>query len=153
MHEKNWIEILVGVVVSVGLIVFAASPIVTWNDKLLFVLTDSSTLTHYWSIFRATGRIIWPVNYLIYIVVIVCNAKLWDSVLEKSRLQYRKTAVTAGTVTIAVCCFLQVFDISGRLVDLRKQFVKKNICFTFPRSSLGGTFRERKSETFGLGVK
>ena len=125
--KKNWIEILVGVIVSVGLIVFAASPIVTWNDKLLFVLTDSSTLTHYWSIFRATGRIIWPVNYLIYIVVIVCNAKLWDSVLEKSRLQYRKTAVIAGTVTIAVCCFLQVFDISGRLVDLRKQFVKKEI--------------------------
>lgn len=123
--KKNWIEILVGVIISVGLILFAASPVVTWNDKLLFVLTDSSTLTHYWSIFRATGRIIWPVNYLIYIVVIVCNAKLWDSVLENGRRQYRKTAVIAGTVTIAVCCFLQVFDISGRLVNLRKQFAKK----------------------------
>lgn len=123
--KKNWIEILAGMIISVGLILFAASPVVTWNDKLLFVLTDSSTLTHYWSIFRATGRIIWPVNYLIYIVVIACNAKLWDSVLENSRLQYRKTAVIAGTVTIAVCCFLQIFDISGRLVDLRKQFAKK----------------------------
>lgn len=123
--KKNWIEILVGVIISVGLILFAASPVVTWNDKLLFVLTDSSTLTHYWSIFRATGRIIWPVNYLIYIVVIVCNAKLWDSILENSRMQYRKTAVIAGTVTMAVCCFFQVFDISGRLVDLRKQFAKK----------------------------
>lgn len=49
------IEILVGILISVGLIVFAASPVVTWNDRLLFVLTDSSTLTHYWSIFRSTG--------------------------------------------------------------------------------------------------
>lgn len=28
-------------------------------------------------------------------------------------------------MTIAICCFLQIFDISGRLIDLRKQFVKK----------------------------
>ena len=122
--RKNWIELLVGVIISIGLILFAASPVVTWNDKLLFVLTDSSTLTHYWRIFRATGRIIWPVNYLIYVAVIVCNAKLWDSIFEKRRLQYKKTAVV-GTVTIAICCFLQIFDISGRLKDLRKQFVKK----------------------------
>lgn len=88
--RKNWIELLVGVIISIGLILFAASPVVTWNDKLLFVLTDSSTLTHYWSIFRATGRIIWPVNYLIYVAVIVCNAKLWDSIFEKGDCNIKK---------------------------------------------------------------
>lgn len=123
--KKNWIEILAGVLVCVGLIMFAASPVVTWNDKLLFVLTDSSTLTHYWSIFRATGRIIWPVNYLVYVTVIVCNAKLWDIVFEKSRLQYKKAAIGVGTAIIALCCFLQIFDISDRLMNLRKQFAKK----------------------------
>ena len=54
--------ILYGTVVilmSVGLILFAASPEVTFGDKLLFVLTDSSTLTHYWGMFRSSGRIVW----------------------------------------------------------------------------------------------
>ena len=106
---------------TVGLVVFAASPVVTWNDKLLFVLTDSSTLTHYWSIFRSTGRIIWPVNYMIYIAAIVCNAKLWERVFEKSGGSGRKAAA-AGTVVVALCCLLQIVDISGKLAEQRVQF-------------------------------
>lgn len=143
--KKNWIEILVGVIISIGLILFAASPIVTWNDKLLFVLTDSSTLTHYWSIFRATGRIIWPVNYLIYVAVIVCNTKLWDIIFEKSRLQGKKTAIVTRAVTIAICCFLQLFDISGRLADLRKQFAKKETYASPFQASVWEELSERES--------
>lgn len=113
--KKNWVEIFAGSLVVIGLVVFAASPVVTWNDKLLFVLTDSSTLTHYWGIFRSTGRIIWPVNYLIYTAVIVCNAKLWNS----------RKSMAVGSVVLAVCCFLQIFDISGKLLEQREQFAPK----------------------------
>lgn len=122
--KKKWAEIVVGMLVVVGLVVFAASPVVTWNDKLLFILTDSSTLTRYWSIFRSTGRIIWPVNYLIYTAVIVCNARLWNS---------KKSAVV-GSVVLALCCFLQVFEISEKLCEQRAQFAqKKNLCVTVSR--------------------
>ncbi|MDE6911683.1 MAG: hypothetical protein K2P44_14640, partial [Lachnospiraceae bacterium] len=121
LFRRNWTEILAGVLIAVGLTVFAASPVVTWNDRLLFVLTDSSTLTHYWSIFRSTGRIIWPVNYMIYIAAIVCNAKLWERVFEKSGGRGRKAAA-AGTVVAALCCLLQIVDISGKLAEQRVQF-------------------------------
>lgn len=118
--RRHWAGIVTGVLVAVGLIMFAASPVVTWNDKLLFVLTDSSTLTHYWSIFRSSGRIVWPVCYLIYMVVIVCNAKMWDGLIVNRKMS---AVISAGV--LAVCCFLQIFDISGKLTEQRERFAPK----------------------------
>lgn len=132
--KKNWAEIVVGMLVVVGLVVFAASPVVTWNDKLLFTLTDSSTLTRYWSIFRSTGRIIWPVNYLIYTAVIVCNARLWNS---------KKSAVV-GSVVLALCCFLQVFEISEKLCEQRAQFAQKKTYASPFQDSIWKELSERK---------
>ena len=119
--------------VVVGLVVFAASPVVTWNDKLLFILTDSSTLTRYWSIFRSTGRIIWPVNYLIYTAVIVCNARLWNS---------KKSAVV-GSVVLALCCFLQVFEISENFASREHSLLKKTYASPF-QDSIWKELSERK---------
>ncbi|MDE7205030.1 MAG: hypothetical protein K2O91_24715 [Lachnospiraceae bacterium] len=118
--REHYIGIVIGILISIGLILFAASPVVTWNDKLLFILTDSSTLTHYWSIFRSSGRIIWPVCYLIYIVVIVCNEKLWGESIKNRNMS---AMVSAGV--LAVCCFLQVFDISGKLTEQRERFASE----------------------------
>lgn len=125
--RKNMCCIAVGLLISAGLTVFAASPMVTWNDRLLFVLTDSSTLTHYWSIFRATGRIIWPVYYLIYISVIVCCGRMWGKYAN------------VGAVFLAVCCFLQIFDISGRLMDQRRGFAGEIV---YTSSLEDGTWQE-----------
>ncbi len=97
------------VLMSVGLILFAASPEVTFGDKLLFVLTDSSTLTHYWSMFRSSGRIVWPVWYLITIGAIVCNDRLFS-----------KKNIAA--VVLVICVLIQIFDISGKLRAQRNTF-------------------------------
>lgn len=94
---------------SIGLIMFAASPDVTFGNRLLFVLTDSSTLTHYWGMFRSSGRIIWPVCYLIYTGVIVCNDRFWNK-------------KHAAALALAACAFLQIFDISGKLKSQRMAF-------------------------------
>lgn len=109
------------VLMSVGLILFAASPEVTFGDKLLFVLTDSSTLTHYWSMFRSSGRVVWPVCYLITIGVIVCNDRL-----------FRKKNV--AVVILALCAFLQIFDISGKLRGQRNTF-EKEVTYKSPLES------------------
>lgn len=114
-------EIITGILISVGLIVLAASPSVTWNDKLLFVLTDSSTLTKYWSIFRSSGRLVWPVCYLIYIVVIVCNEKLWDRLIRNGR-----AAAGVSITVLTVCCFLQIFDIGAKLAEQRERFASRS---------------------------
>ncbi len=104
--------ILYGTVVilmSVGLILFAASPEVTFGDKLLFVLTDSSTLTHYWGMFRSSGRIVWPVCYLIMIGAVVCC----DRLISQKRI---------AAAVLAVCVCVQMFDISGKLIAQHKTF-------------------------------
>ncbi len=100
------------VLMSVGLILFAASPEVTFGDKLLFVLTDSSTLTHYWGMFRSSGRIVWPVCYLMILGAIVCN----DRLFQKKRI---------ATAVLVVCVCLQIFDISGKLQSQRRTFAQE----------------------------
>lgn len=102
------------VLMSIGLILFAASPKVTLGDRLLFTLTDSSTLTHYWSMFRSSGRMVWPVCYLIYIGVIVCN----------DRLHGRKHAAVA---VLILCTLVQLFDISGKLKAQRNTFAGETV--------------------------
>lgn len=119
--RKYDLEILMGIFISAGLILFAASPVVTWNDKLLFVLTDSSTLWRYWSIFRSSGRIVWPVCYLIYMIVIVCNGKIWEKYIKN-----KKAKAVIPAVLLVVCCFLQIYDISGKLFELRERFAAKS---------------------------
>jgi len=118
--QNHSITILTGILIAVGLIVLAASPSVTWNDKLLFILTDSSTLTRYWSIFRSSGRLVWPVCYLIYIVVIVCNGKMWEKYVKN-----KKAASVVSVAVLAVCCFLQIFDIGGKLAEQRERFASR----------------------------
>ncbi|MDE7205934.1 MAG: hypothetical protein K2N90_02015, partial [Lachnospiraceae bacterium] len=97
------------VLMSVGLILFAASPEVTFGDKFLFLLTDSSTLTHYWGMFRSSGRMVWPVCYLIMTGAIVCNNRLFS-----------KKKIAAAV--LAVCVFLQIFDLSAKLQAQRNTF-------------------------------
>jgi hypothetical protein len=105
-----WLYGVVYLLMSIGLIMFAASPIVTWNDKILFRYPYSSTLYHYWGYFRSSGRVVWPVCYLIFIGVLVCNNSFWRG----------KSKYVAGIIVLFCVC-LQSFDISGKLLD-KKSF-------------------------------
>ncbi len=96
---------------SAGLILFAASPEVSFNDKLLFEYPHSSTLYHYWGIFRSTGRIVWPVCYLIYMGVIVCNDRLWKKYFKNEYIAF---------ALVAVCVCAQIFDLSKKLAEPKK---------------------------------
>lgn len=55
------------VLMSIGLIVLAASPTITWNDKLLLQLPYSSTIYKYWGIFGSCVVWAWPVVYFLMI--------------------------------------------------------------------------------------
>lgn len=124
---------VVYVLMSAGLIVLAASPEVTLGDRLLFVLTDSSTLTHYWSMFRSSGRLVWPVWYLIVTGVIVCNDRLF---LVKSKY--------VATVVLFVCVLVQMFDISGKLSGQRNTFAKEVVYESPLKSDIWEQISENK---------
>ncbi|MCM1181989.1 MAG: DUF6311 domain-containing protein [Roseburia sp.] len=97
----------------VGLILFAASPEVSLNDRLLFQYPYSSTLYHYWSIFRSSGRMIWPVCYLLYIGGIVGNDRLWKRAKGKERL---------ASAVLVLCVLAQAFDLSDKLAEQKGNF-------------------------------
>lgn len=53
-NRDTVIYVIMYTLIILGLVTFAVSPQVSFGNRLLFVLTDSSTLTHYWSIFRSS---------------------------------------------------------------------------------------------------
>lgn len=130
------IYVFLYIVILLGLTTFAVSPQVSFGSKLLFILTDSSTLTHYWSIFRSSGRIIWPVYYLIDISVIVCYDRLWKLSVRKRRL---------AIMIFAVCIFLQIFDMGNKLASQRQTFANK-VTYDCPlKSEIWDELAERES--------
>jgi hypothetical protein len=133
--KRFWTYGIVYMLMVLGLIMFAASPEVTFNDNLLFSYPYSSTLYHYWSIFRSTGRIVWPVCYLIYIGVIICNDRFWS---KNFRIKY------IAEVVVSVCVILQVFDLSNKLSEKKNDF--DNVQYeTFMQSEIWGKLAENDS--------
>jgi hypothetical protein len=115
VKREQCIYIVVYILMSAGLILFAASPEVTWNDRLIFEYPYSSTLYHLWGIFRSTGRIIWPVCYFIYIGVIVCSDRLWKALGKKQ---------VYAILILIICVAAQYFDLSEKLGEQRGNFDK-----------------------------
>jgi len=78
--------------------ILAVSPTITFNDKILFVIPYPQIIYSALSIFRASGRFIWPIGYLIMFCVIRYLCKL-----------------KRDTIKIAILSFfiiLQIYDIS-----------------------------------------
>ena len=122
IDKEKLFYILMYICISIGLILFSASPQVSFNDKLLFEFPDIDIIIKYWSVFRASGRMVWPVCYLIYICVIVCNDRLWKNInLNK----------TIPIILLAICVILQVTDLSAKLKGQRKAFAKE-VTYTSP---------------------
>ncbi len=92
-------------IISLLLLVFicggyALSPRITWNDKILIDIPLPDAIIKVFSIFRATGRLIWPVYYIIFTIAVVFLTKVN---VKKIRIIYLFTAFTI---------LLQVIDLS-----------------------------------------
>lgn len=104
---------VMAVLMSIGLIAFAASPIITWNDKLLLQLPYSSTLYKYWGIFGSCGRMAWPVVYFLMIFGITSIGNMtW-------------TRKEISSVIIILACLVQVIDLSGQLYRRHENYSEK----------------------------
>jgi len=79
----------------------ALSPLVTLNDKILFEYRLPGRIEAIWSIFRATGRFIWPSIYIVMILAIYIAVK------------WRGKAVSI--IMISVLLFVQCQDMAGWL--------------------------------------
>ena len=96
--KKNKLQVITGVIICILFQILAYFPVVMWNDKTILTIHYPEIITRLMSIFRAAGRFIWPVCYLIFFVSLASFAK---------RNKGWKAAVFLGFLVV-----LQLGDIS-----------------------------------------
>jgi hypothetical protein len=103
------------IVFIVGLIltfyIFALSPTVTLNSCVLFTYPLPKFIEYYWSIFRATGRMIWPVVYIIMVLVI------WGI--------FRVYKVKTATFLLFFLLLIQYMDLRAYFFDKGNRYKRK----------------------------
>lgn len=98
--------------IIVLLVALSASNIVMYNDKVLYELPVPAIIYKAWSVFRATGRLIWPVVYLLVL----------GAVCMDGRSLSRRTK----GILLTLCLLLQFFDIKGMLAAKNDIYNKKD---------------------------
>lgn len=123
----KWRYILV-VICTIGLIIVAISPRVQWGVKILADIEIPSKIERLWAMFRASGRLFWPVYYLIVIGTIGYVVR---------SLRGKKAAVFL-VVVLAVATVIQTIDIVGspNVRDKHSRFVAVNQGVSHDSSSL-----------------
>lgn len=107
-HIQTAVWCFIGVL-SLGM---SASHVVMYGAKVLYEMPLPDMLYKAWSIFRATGRLIWP---LVYLIVLggVCMGR-------------KKPGRRTGNLVLAVCLVLQLADIRGMLAQKHEIYAKED---------------------------
>lgn len=122
-RKKPSVYQVMTVLMSVGLIALAASPTITWNDKLLLQLPYSSTIYKYWGIFGSCGRMAWPVVYFLMIF----------GITSIGNMKWKRKEISC--VILILACVVQVVDLSGQLYKRHENYGEKVVY----QSPLAGT--------------
>lgn len=111
--KANWMKAVIAIGVIVGIIFLAASPKVTFNEKLLFEFPDIDIVIRYWSIFGSSGRLVWPVYYLIGFFAIIGALQLTKRVGKNRIMAY---------ALLSISLVVQIYDISGKLLEKHNDY-------------------------------
>ena len=87
---------------SVGLILLAASNIGYFDNKIVYQIDLPEKILSTLSVFRSSGRLVWPLYYLVLFTVIY-------SLSQVMRSSNRKRIITQGMVVI--CAVIQIYDL------------------------------------------
>lgn len=99
--RKYWKEGTAIILVCVVSIMVSLSPVITIGDQVILQMQLSQWLIDKWSIFRASGRIVWIVVYIIMLGSCVLIAKTVN------------TRMMVATLSVAL--LIQIYDISDVL--------------------------------------
>ena len=104
--------------VMLCLTILATSRIISFGSHLLIELPDIDMIMKYWGVFGSSGRLIWPVYYIIIFFAIIGTFKMTKDI---SWLQ------VVGNVIFIGCLLLQIFDLSGKLGEIHVKFKEKAV--------------------------
>lgn len=97
------------ITVSVILWVIALSPRVTFGSIVLFEIPVKGFIYDAWSMFRASGRFLWPVMYAVILMA-----------LYYSRFEIRDYYVHI----LVIGCLLQIYEFSGKTLSISEEYEK-----------------------------
>ncbi len=99
--------IIVFFTVSLILWVIALSPVVTAGSKVLCEIPLPGFIYDVWSMFRASGRFLWPVMYAVILISMYFAGK------ETGRY---------FTVLLLIACLLQLYEFSGKAESINAEY-------------------------------
>ncbi|MDP4028818.1 MAG: DUF6311 domain-containing protein [Gallionella sp.] len=94
--------------VALALFIAALSNRVSLGGRELFAVPLSDTMLGMLSIFRASGRFVWPLTYLAAIAAVVVVARQWPA--------------RAAVPLLALAVLVQTLDMNGKLREFRDKF-------------------------------
>lgn len=107
---NNWKILISLITIIVVSTMVALSPVITINDKVIAEIKFPNFIISIWSVFRASGRIIWDTIYIIMLLSIIVILK------------------TVNKKSIYIICSLslifQFYDIKSILIQKNNQFNK-----------------------------
>ncbi len=106
--------------------ILALSPYITWDGELKKQLELPEKVIRLWSVFRASGRLVWIPVYLLMLFAVLSAAKLLAS--------GKKAAVLFALTLTAGCILLQALDLREILKEKNEYFNQKS----FPYEKLSG---------------
>ena len=117
--QKIWNEnhklVISFIFTSLVLWVIALSPVVTFGDHVLYEIPLPEAIYDAWSMFRSSGRFLWPVMYA-YILIVI---------------RYSKLELKAYfTVILLTGCILQVYEFSEKMINISNGYKEEKVaCF------------------------
>ena len=90
----------------------AVSNVVMYHDKVLCEIPLPGAVRRLWSVFRATGRLVWPAVYLLVLGVVCMGRKALNG--------------RTGGILLAVCLLLQFADVKDMLAEKREVYNKRD---------------------------
>ncbi len=114
---------------AAGLIVLAASNIGYFDKRIIYQINLPEKILSTLSVFRSSGRLVWPLYYLVLFTVIYSLSQVMES-------SGRKRIITQGIVVI--CAVVQLYDLHA--FHTQTSFRFRNPDNTLP--SLPSTFTE-----------
>lgn len=113
-HQINKGRLVSSIPYAVAIIVFsilAISPVVTFNDKTLFSISYPQPILDSLSIFRSSGRFIWPVYYMIFFFAL------------STILKYSKEIVSI--IGLSAFAIIQLIDMKNVIISNHNFFAKE----------------------------
>jgi len=129
-HYIPWITLLV------VFIMLALSPQITYGEKLLISINWPTSVINILSIFRSSGRFIWPVFYVIFIFCIREVSLFQKNIIANMNKKKGINYISSILIVVMMLMLLvaQLYDISP-LLNKKNKIISKEVVYASPFQS------------------